>query len=129
MDSSEKIEAKLDEAILDALEQISKLPAGSPERLKATVAASNLYKARDQRYKVEAEYNAAVDAKEKEYEVKTAELKLAKAEGRKNRTVQVLTTAGTLAFWGYQFGRTLKFEETGSLTNSVSKTLLKIVKF
>jgi hypothetical protein len=129
MDSSERIEAKLDEAILDALEQIRKLPAGSPERLKATVAASNLYKARDQRYKAEAEYNAAVDAKEKELEVKTAELELAKAEGRKNRTVQVLTTAGTLAFWGYQFGRTLKFEETGSLTNSVSKTLLKIVKF
>lgn len=122
------IEDKLDGAILDAIEQLGKLPAGSPERLKATVAVSTLYRTRDQKYKAEAEYNAVIDAKEMELKQRREELEFEKSENRKARTLQTVTTAATLCFWGYQFAKTLKFEETGTATSSVFKTLYKVFK-
>lgn len=128
MGSLEQIEDGLDEAILDALEKLKKLPAGTPEYLKGTAAVAQLYKARDGRYKAEAEYNGLIKAKNKELKAKREELELMQVENRKNRTLQAATTVGSLAFWGYQFGKTLKFEETGTATSSVFKTLFKVFK-
>lgn len=128
MENSENIESKLDEALLDSLEKLRKLPAGSPEYLKATVSVAQLYKARDQRYKADSEYCSLIDAKEKELEAKREELNVMKSENKKNRTVQAMTTVGTLGFWAWQFGKTLKFEETGTATSSVFKTLYKVFK-
>jgi hypothetical protein len=128
MDSREKIEASLDTAILDTLEKLRSLPVGSQEYLKATVSVSQLYKSRDQQYKAESDYNGLIDAKELELKAKREELEVMKSENRKNRTIQVATTIGTLGFWGYQFGKTLKFEETGTATSSVFKTLFKVFR-
>lgn len=128
MDNVEMIEQELDEAILDSIAKLRNLPAGSAEYLKATAAVSQLYRARDQKYKAEAEYNGLIDAKELELKAKREELEVMKSENRMNRTVAALTTAGTLGFWGYQFAKCLKFEETGTATSSVFKTLFKTFK-
>lgn len=125
----ERIEEKLDAAIAKALEDLDSLPAGSPEKLKATVAATNLYKARDARYRADSEYTATIDAKDKELKQRERELLAEKAENGRNRLVQIGTTIGTLLFWATQFTKSLKFEETGIMTNSVSKTLQKLIRF
>lgn len=128
MDSREKIEAKLDEAILESLQKREGLPAGSKERFLATKEATELYKARDQQYKAESEYNATIDAKEQELKAKKEELEQEKEENRKNRVLTALTTTGTLLFWALQFAKCLKFEETGTATSTVTKTLFKVFK-
>ena len=128
MDRRQEIEDALDQAILDSIEQINKLPAGSPERLKASVEVATLYKSRDQQYRAESEYHATIDAKEWEMKAKDNELVALKHENRKNRIVQVATTAGTLGFWALMFSKTLEFEETGTATSSVFKTLYKGIK-
>lgn len=128
MDNSEKIEVSLDEAILDSLSKLNKLPAGSQEYLKAAAAVSQLYRTRDQKYKAEAEYNGLLDAKELELKAKREELETMKSENKKNRAVQVATNVGSLGFWAWQFGKCLKFEETGTATSSVFKTLFKVFR-
>ena len=128
MDSREMIEERLDKAILDSLDKIEKLPAGSKERFLQTKEAAELYKARDGQYRAESEYNATIDAKEQELKAKKEELCHEKDERRKDRVVQSLSTFGTLAFWAFQFAKCLKFEETGTATSTVFKTLFKAIK-
>lgn len=128
MDNKDAIQNALDEAILKELKGIEKLPYGSAERMKAVIAAANLYKARDGQYRAEAEYNATIDAKEKELEQKEEELKHEREERAKDRRADNLKTLGTLGFWGAMFVKTLKFEETGTVTSIVAKTLFKVIK-
>ena len=128
MDNKQAIENALDDAILKELEGIEKLPHGSQERLKAIIAAANLYKARDNQYKAEAEYNATLDAKEKELEQKEKELEHERNEKARDRRADSLKTIGSLGFWGAMFLKTLKFEETGAITSVVAKTLFKVIK-
>lgn len=128
MDSREKIEENLDEAILEAIKRINKLPDGSKEQFLAIKACAELYKARDQQYKAEAEYNATIDAKDREIHAKEKELEHERQENKKNRAVQVMSGAGSLGFWAWQFAKVLKFEETGTATSIVFKTLMKVVR-
>ena len=128
MDSREQVEANLDEAILEAHERIKKLPDGSKEQFLAIKACAELYRARDMQYKAESEYNAAIETKDKEIHAKEQELEHEKSENKKNRTVQMVSSAGSLGFWAWQFAKVLKFEETGTLTSVVAKTLLKVVR-
>lgn len=128
MDKREQVEETLDTAILDALERINKLPDGSKEQFLAIKACAELYKARDQQYKAESEYHATIDAKEQEIKAKEKELEHEKEENKKNRTVQMVSNAGSLGFWAWQLHKVLKFEETGTVTSIVFRTLIKAVK-
>lgn len=128
MDSREQIEVNLDKAILEAINRINKLPAGSKEQFLAVKACAELYKARDQQYKAESEYNSTIEVKDKEIQVKEKELEHEKQENKKNRTVQMVSGAGSLGFWAWQFAKVLRFEETGTATSIVFKTLMKVVR-
>lgn len=128
MDKREQVESNLDQAILDALERVNKLPAGSKEQFLAVKAVSELYRARDIQYKAESEYNSTIEAKEKEIEAKEKELEHEKCENKKNRRAQMIGSAGSLGFWAWQFAKVLKFEETGTATSIVFKTLMKVVR-
>lgn len=125
---TDEIENMLDDAIIKAIENLEKAPVGSEERLKAVREVETLYRARDNQYKADAEYRTTIEAKELELKGEDDERTHTEVENRKNRTAGAVSTAANLSFWALMFHKVLKFEETGVVTSTIFRVLIKAIR-
>ena len=110
----------LDEVIEQKLRELKDLPTDSEERTKAIAEVNQLYKLRIEEAKIDQEYFVAcreVDAKRKEFKSKSLERWLGFG-------AQVFTVLATTVAYNAWFNRGLKFSETGTFSEPMTRNLL-----
>lgn len=122
----DKIQTKLDEVIMQSLNDIEKLPNGK-EREDAIGALQKLANIRIEEKKVD---QASIEIQNKEIEsdrdwtTKRASLRNQKIDRWVNAGLQVALTVGSLVAYNVWLNRGLRFEETGTITSPMTRNLL-----
>ena len=131
----EDIHDKLNDEILSEIEIIGKLEPGGNEHKIAVDALAKLYSVSIDQSKVQDEMNIQKlqhDEEMKSKELEIAERKSQADKDRRNQYIGLAVSAGlsitTLIVQSIWMGRSLKFEETGSVTTTVGKNLFSNLK-
>lgn len=122
----DKIQTKLDEVIMQSLNDIEKLPNGK-EREDAIGALQKLANMRIEERKAD---QAQIEIENHEIEsdrdwtTKRASLRNQKIDRFVEVGLQVALTAGSLLAYNVWLNRGLRFEETGTITSPMTRNLL-----
>lgn len=122
----DKIQTKLDEVIMQSLNDIEKLPNGK-EREDAIGALQKLANMRIEEKKVD-QAQTEIENREiesdRDWTTKRASLRNQKIDRWVEVGLQVALTAGSLLAYNVWLNRGLRFEETGSITSPMTRNLL-----
>lgn len=123
----DEIQIKLDEVIVQELEDLKRLSPGTEERATAVGNLTKLCNLRIEERKVEQTkietQNKEIES-DRDWETKLAQLRSQKLDRWINVAVQVGLTVGSLVAYNVWFNRGLKFEETGTITSPMTRNLL-----
>lgn len=123
----DEIQRKLDEVIMQQLEDVERTGTGSDERTKAITNLAKLCELRIEEQKTEQAkieiQNKEIDS-DRDWTTKRAQLRIQKVDRWVNVAVQVGLTVGSLVAYNVWLNRGLRFEETGSITSPMTRNLL-----
>lgn len=118
-----EIQKMVDDEIRSQIENMSKLKAGSDEKIKAAECLTKLYKLRTEEERADGEMRIESGKADSDFVLKEHQL----SEQKKDRWFKAVIAAAELGipliFYGVWMNKGFKFEETGTFTSQTFRNL------